>query len=71
MEFNSVVLGSVEELAVVIVSVIVIFGFLHVEVGDPAQLSENVSVQGNLRIFWYTGSFNLVFFVGVELASWH
>ena len=56
---------SVEELPVVVVSVIVILGFLNIKIGDPSQLTDNVSLNCQFGILWHTGVLNFILNVGV------
>lgn len=63
-----VVFWGVEELSIVRVSLRVILRLDYVEVGDPAQLSKNVTALGDHRAVGHPGSFDLVFDVGVCYA---
>ena len=69
-ELNVVVLGCVEELLEVAVAVIVVLRLLHVEVGVPAQLTEHISILGDLGVVRDAGTLDLVVLVGVELPAW-
>ena len=64
-ELHVVVFGRIKELLVIGVAVVVVLRLLHVEVGVPAKLAENVSFQRDLGILGDSSAFHFIFFVGV------
>ena len=69
LELYVVVLGRIEEFPEVVVAILVILTFLHVEVGNPAQLAKEVSFDRNLRPIGHSGAFHIVFFIGIKLTA--
>ena len=63
-----VVHGAVEVLTVGHVPLLVIFGALHVEVTNPAQLPIEVSVLGHQGVVRHASSFDFIHLVGVCLS---
>lgn len=51
-------------------SYLVIFWTFHVEIWNPAEFTVNVSIFGNDRVIWHSGSFDFVHFIWVVLSSW-
>ena len=56
---------SIEVLSVAPVPVSVILRALHVEVGNPAQLSIDISVFRDVRVVWHPCSLDLVHLIWV------
>ena len=65
-----VVHWPIEVLPVCNMSNVVILGALHVEVGDPTQLSVDVSVFRHVRVVRHSSSLDLIHFIWVVLPSW-
>ena len=59
---------AVEVLAVGSVLVVVVFGALDVEVGDPAEFTVEVALTGDLGVVGHSRSFDLVHLVGVQFS---
>ena len=51
-------------------SKMVILGALDIEVRNPAQLSIDVSVLGNVGVIWHSCSLDLVHLIWVVLSPW-
>ena len=69
VEFHRVVLGVIEEFTVVGVAVVVVLGLLDIEVGDPTQLTKNISFETHLGVLRDAGALDVVLFVGVKLSA--
>ena len=48
MELNAIVLRSIEKLAKIVVSVLVVLRFFYIEVWYPSELAKDISFKGHL-----------------------
>ena len=63
-----IVFGSIKELTVRRMHLVVILGELDVKIGDPAKLAVNVTLLAQFGVIGHAGALDLVLFVGIELA---
>lgn len=70
IESDVIVHWPVEVLPVGNMSFAVILGALDIEIRNPAQLSINVSIFGNVRVIWHSCSLDLVHLIWVVLSPW-
>ena len=68
VELVVIVLGTVEELTVSGVHLVVVLRELHVEVGDPAELTVDVALLGELGVVGHARALHIVLFIGIQLA---
>ena len=68
VELAMVVDGSIEELSVRRVHLVIVLTELNIEVADPTELAVDVSFFGDFSVVRHTCPLNLVFLEWVELA---
>lgn len=68
IEGDMIVHGAVEVFSVRRMSRVVVLRALHIEVGDPAELTVNISIAGHARVVRHPGTLDLVHFIRVRLA---
>jgi len=64
-ELNVIVFWCVKELFVVMVAIIIVLGLLYVKIRVPAELSKDVSIGRNFRVFWDASSLDFVILIRV------
>ena len=67
VELVVIILGPVEELAVRWVHLVIVLGELHVEIGNPAELTVDVTLLRQLCVVWHSSALHLVLLIWVEL----
>ena len=65
-----IVLWSIKELSIGWMKLVVVLRELDVEILNPAQLSIDVSLLGELGVVWHPSSFNFILIIWVKLSLW-